>query len=347
MGAPTLSIQVRWRVALSGQPWTYGSYPPEATNITIPGLSRGVSYEGEARSVGPGGAASAWVPITWDVADGNRTSSTALPPVTVGNVSSRWISGTEISWSGTDTSITLSVTAGVLQVGDQQISYGSSSAAITGVADELRTVYLYYDDPYWEGGSRTLGVTTDSVASMSKTGRVLIDQVTVKFASTGGSSSGGGDVGGSGGGSGTGTCPSVHAFVIERDRGQIRAGDVKPGDWLLSIEPASRAECWAQVTYSQRVTSPGVLVTHDAGSLTCTDTAPMPAPVECLLATDVAGCQMLARVGGEVAMGRVARVDRVGQIEAQHISISDGIFWAGDTADALLPHHNKIVYEEP
>lgn len=349
MAAPTLAIEVRWRVASSGQPWSVQRYPPEATNITIPGLTRGVSYEGQARAIGPGGLVSAWMPVTFDVADGNRNSSTALPPVTVGNVSSRWISGTEIGWSGTDTSITLSVTAGVLQVGDQQISYGASSVEITGVADELRTVFLYYDDPYWEGGTRTLGATTDIVASMAQAGRVLIDQVTVKFAASGGSSSGGGDVGGGGGGSGTGppTCPSIHAFVIERSRGAIRAGDVRPGDFLLAVLPETRADYWAEVTHSRRIRAEGVRVLHHRATLTCTRTAPLPAPVECLPAPEVAGRPMLARAHGQVVLDHVQRVDDAGVIDAQHISISNGIFWAGDSADAFLPHHNKIPYEPP
>ena len=75
MAAPTLSIEVWWRVQGSGQPWAVGRYPPEASNITIPGLIRGLTYEGQARAIGPGGLASLWVPITFDVADGNRTGA--------------------------------------------------------------------------------------------------------------------------------------------------------------------------------------------------------------------------------------------------------------------------------
>lgn len=347
MAAPTLSIEVRWRVQGSGQPWAVGRYPPEASNITIPGLIRGLTYEGQARAIGPGGLGSLWVPITFDVADGNRTSSTALPPVMVGNVSSRWVSGTEISWSGTDTAITLSVTAGLLQVGDQQISYGASSTEITGTASEVRTVFLYYDDPYWEGGSRTLGVTTDSVASMAQPGRVLIDQLTVAFAASGGSSSGGGDIGGGGGGSGTGGCPHVDAWVIERTRGAMPAGEVAPGDWLRSIDPATGEQGWAQVTHSRRITAAGVRVRHSHGVLTCTREAPLPAPVTCVPAPDTAGAPMLARVDGLVCMGQVVQVDDAGQIPAQHISISNGIFWVGDELGAYLPHHNKVPYDPP
>lgn len=347
MAAPTLSIEVRWRVQGSGQPWAVGRYPPEASNITIPGLIRGLTYDGQARAIGPGGLASLWVPITFDVADGNRTSSTALPPVMVGNVSSRWVSGTEISWSGTSTAITISVTAGVLQVGDQQISYGASSAEIIGTANEVRTVFLYYDDPYWDGGSRTLGVTTDSVASMAQPGRVLIDQLTVAFAASGGSSSGGGDIGGGGGGSGTGGCPHVDAWVIERHLGAIRAGDVRAGHVLRSFAPETGDEYWAEVTHSRRISGPGVRVRHNRAVLTCTHSAPMPAPLECMPAPDTSGRAMFASVNGDVCMGVVECVADAGTIEAQHISISDGIFWAGDELGAYLPHHNKVPYEPP
>lgn len=340
MAAPTLSIEVRWRVAESGQPWSVRRYPPEASNITIPGLIRGVSYEGQARSIGPGGLSSLWVPITFDVADGNRTSSTSLPPVTVGNVSSRWISGTEISWSGTDTNITLSVTAGVLQVGDQQISYGASSVEITGTAGEVRTVYLYYDDPYWEGGSRTLGATTDIVASMAQTGRVLIDQVTVTFAASGGTSSGGGDIGGGGGGSGP-TCPDEEAWLLVRgDDDQPRAiqwKDARNGDYAL-LEDGR----WGRLSNLLRTRAERVRVVFAAErTLTCSRSAPLRrAGGGTLLAPATVGAALAYRANGECTRGIVVRVEDAGIGWVVQFTCQKSFVWTGDDPLHLLAHHN-------
>lgn len=340
MAAPTLSIEVRWRVAGSGQPWAIGRYPPEASNITIPGLTRGITYDGEARAIGPGGLSSAWVPVTWDVADGNRTSSTSLPPVTVGNVSSRWISGTEISWSGTSTTITLSVTAGVLQVGDQQISYGASSVEITGTANEVRTVYLYYDDPYWEGGSRTLGATMDSVASMSKPGRVLIDQVTVTFASSGGSSSGGGDIGGGGGGSGP-TCPDESAWLLVRGQDgkpkAIQWKDACEGDHAM-LEDGR----WGRLSHLRRTRAERVRVVFgQERTLTCSRTAPLRrAGGGTLLAPATIGAALAYLACGERTSAIAARVEDAGIGWVVQFTCQKSFVWTGDDPDHLLAHHN-------
>lgn len=202
MAAPIVAYELRYRITGSGQPWTTVRVSPESTAIELRGLVRGEDYEGEARSLGPGGLASAWVPITWTVADAHEGAA-ALPPVSIGNVGSRWVSGTDATWTAEETTADIAVTAGDLQVGDTQISYGASAAEIVGVADEVRTVHLYYDDPKLEGGTRTLGVTDDLVASMSGHGRIYIATLTVTFDSVGGTgTSGGGSIAGGGGGSG-------------------------------------------------------------------------------------------------------------------------------------------------
>src|SRR5690606_31484429 len=116
---------------------------------------RGGNYTIEARSIGRRGTSSGWVAVSKTVTEEARRGARALPPVTVGNIGSLWTSGTTITWSATDTEATISVSAGTLQVGDQQIAYAASSAVITGVADEVRDVFLYYDDPWFSGGTRT------------------------------------------------------------------------------------------------------------------------------------------------------------------------------------------------
>jgi hypothetical protein len=341
MGTPTLSIEVRWRVAGSGQPWSVGRYPPDATNITIPGLIRGVTYEGQARSIGPGGLASEWVPITFEVPNGTRTSATGLPPVVAGNVASRWISGTQLSWSGNSTTITISVSAGVLQVGDKQISYGPSSAEITGTAGEVRTVYLYYDDPYWQGGSRTLGVTTDSVASMAAAGRILIDRLTVTFASSsGGTTGGGGDVGGGGGASGP-RCPSEDAWLLIRGADgepvPIRWRDAQEGDYAM-LEDGR----WGRISHLRRTRVECVRVVFgDGRTLTCSRTAPLRrAGGGALLAPATVGQALAYLREGEWTVAVVERVEDIGPAWVIQFTCEDSFVWTGDSSDHLLAHHN-------
>lgn len=206
--SPVTAIEVRYRALASGPgddqgAWSSRQFPPGET-IVLTGLSRGVEYAMQARSLGVAGLASIWVDLPpHTVSTSPRTGPTALPPVTIGNVSSRWVSGTAVAFTATDTDATVTVTAGSLQVGATPITYGASSAALIGAADEVRTVHLYYDDPRFEGGTRTLGVTTDKVASMSSYGRIYIASLVITFdAVGGGGTGGGGGIGGGGGGSG-------------------------------------------------------------------------------------------------------------------------------------------------
>ena len=201
MKAPVVALEVRWRTE-DETSWQTLRLPPR-TAFDIPNAVRGETYTVELRNVGSNGMLSAPTILEVTIPTTNREGAAALPPVAVGNVGSRWVSGTSVTYAASDTSATISVTAGTLQIGDKQISYGASSAVISGTAEEERLVYLYYDDPRLEGGTRTLGVTTDRVASMANFGRVFIANLLVVFdVSGGGGSGGGGDIGGGGGGSG-------------------------------------------------------------------------------------------------------------------------------------------------
>lgn len=200
MKSPVTAMEVRWRLA-GDSTWNTQRVAP-SDSIEIPDTLRGGAYEIEARNLGMGGLASEWVGVPFVMPKTNREGAAALPPVAVGNSASRWISGTAVTYSATDTEATISVTAGTLQVGDKQISYGPSSVVVSGTANTAVRFWLYYDDFNFSGGSRTLGATTDPTASMASNGRILISPIDVTFAPPGGSTSGGGDIGGGGGGSG-------------------------------------------------------------------------------------------------------------------------------------------------
>ena len=202
MKAPVLAPEVRWRTEDETR-WQTIRMPPGSA-FDIPNAVRGETYTVELRNVGSNGMLSAPTVVEITIPTTNREGAAALPPVAVGNVSSRWVTGTEVTYAATDTTATISVSAGVLQIADKQISYGASSAEITdGTAEEVRTVWLYYDDPRLVGGTRTLGVTDDPVTSLAAFGRVLIVPLQITFdVAGGGGTGGGGGIGGGGGGSG-------------------------------------------------------------------------------------------------------------------------------------------------
>lgn len=69
MAAPILEYEIRYRRNGISAPWTVRRFPADSNIITLTGLERGVTYEGEARSIGPGGIASAWVAVTFTAAN--------------------------------------------------------------------------------------------------------------------------------------------------------------------------------------------------------------------------------------------------------------------------------------
>lgn len=206
MKSPVTAIEVRWR-PIGGAAWQTRRYVPGA-KIQLREIERGEDYEVEARSIGVGQLASEWVPAIVTVPQTNRTGALALPTNVVGNQSSMWDVDTSVTYEAVsdasgDSEATISVSAGTLVIADRTISYGASSAQVTGAADETVVVYLYYDDPQWQGGSRPLGVTTSVVESANAYGRIAITSLTLKFPPAGESGGGGGGIGGGGGGGGT------------------------------------------------------------------------------------------------------------------------------------------------
>lgn len=77
----------------------------------------------------------------------------------VGGIGSAW-TGFGISYTSIDTSATISCTAGTLQDGVLNPSYGASSVTVSGTPSTTATYFLYYDDPSGTGGTLTLGAST-------------------------------------------------------------------------------------------------------------------------------------------------------------------------------------------
>ncbi|MGY3265792.1 hypothetical protein [Lysobacter sp. HA35] len=94
MAAPILAYEIRYRIAGSGAQWTTRQFPADSTTISIPGLSRTVSYEGEARSLGPGSLASGWVGVSFTVA-----GATLAPRAPTGLTATSVADGVALAWS--------------------------------------------------------------------------------------------------------------------------------------------------------------------------------------------------------------------------------------------------------
>lgn len=204
MKSPPIALEIRWRIA-GEEDWSVRRYPI-GIPVVMRDLDREEEYEIEARHVGHNELASEWVPASFTVPGTHRTGVAGLPVTSVGNAPSRWVEGTIITWSATDTEATINVSAGLLQVAEQQIAYAASVLELDdGTPEEVRNLWLYYDDALLAGGARTLGATTSAVTAMAEDGRLLIGPVQIIFDSVGGGGTGGsGDIGGGGGGSGGG-----------------------------------------------------------------------------------------------------------------------------------------------
>jgi len=200
--------EIRYQTATSGddEDWIVERVPA-TTSVSLKGLQPGVQYLFEARSIGANGRSSDWVPVLVTVPDTNRTGALALPTNVIGNRASMWNVDTSVTYAATSPltgqgTATISVSAGTLVIGGSTIAYAASSAEISGNPGTTRTVYLYYDDPRLEGGSRPLGMADNIVESANADGRVAIIAMTITFPAPGGTGGGGGGIGGGGGGGG-------------------------------------------------------------------------------------------------------------------------------------------------
>jgi len=248
-----------------------------------------------------------------------------LPTVTTANYQSGW-SGANITYSSTPTTATINVSAATLYYGTNSVNYNASSVPVTGSAGTVVTFYLYYIDPSYSGGTKTLNATTNPHGVVTSDTYVNIGQIAVTFPTSG-----------SGGGSGSGGCPSVDAWVIRRGwfgwRRKIRAGRVKMGDRLRLVGGR-----WGYVTYSQCRMQPRRLIQTAQGELHCSNSAPLRLrdgrvrEAEAILPGDwlmtaESPVRVLANLG-----------DGIGPV--QHISCEDGFFWCRSQGSAWFAHHN-------
>ncbi|CAN7389636.1 hypothetical protein LJR143_002179 [Pseudoxanthomonas sp. LjRoot143] len=123
-----------------------------------------------------------------------------LMPVTVASTRSLW-DGLTLSATfdtGSPATVTLSASAATLRVGSATVSYAASSTNVTQARDTTARYYGYYLDEAWQGGDRTLNVTTNVATLADTDGVVWVGEFVVVIGASGGGSGSGG-VGGGGG----------------------------------------------------------------------------------------------------------------------------------------------------
>jgi hypothetical protein len=97
------------------------------------------------------------------------------------------------------------------------------------------------------------------------------------------------------------------------------------------------------VTYSETKTKPCVkIVTETGASLVCSTTAPIPSLHNGYkLAPTLMGEMVPVMRHNITKWEKIVSVVCVGDLEVRHITVGDRCFWAGETADAFILHHNK------
>jgi hypothetical protein len=98
MPSVATQYEIRWRLASSSGPWSTKIVPVTTEAITLDGLERGKSYEGEARALSAAGTPSDWTPVTFTVADPSMVprAPTGLSALAVADgVSLKWTADAE------------------------------------------------------------------------------------------------------------------------------------------------------------------------------------------------------------------------------------------------------------
>jgi hypothetical protein len=140
---------------------------------------------------------------------------------------------------------------------------------------------------------------------------------------------------------GGGGCVQIGSFLPTGETaGEIAVGSVMSLAHEKTLEPGEGV-----VSYSERKTAPGFrIVTEHGFTLVCSDTAPIPTPRGLVLAPELLGYDVAVRKdeGGAFQVGwdKVVKVESIGTIDIQHITVGDKCFWAGEKPNAYILHHN-------
>lgn len=144
--------------------------------------------------------------------------------------------------------------------------------------------------------------------------------------------------GGGGDGFFSSGCVSVHSILPNG----ITAGEVSVGDTLLLADQSTLEEGTGVVSYSKKTLQPGWRITTESGAiLECSASAPIPTPDGIVNAPYLEGKRVAVLLDGKEAKWElVTKLESIGDIYVQHITVGDKCFWAGKKRGAYILHHN-------
>ena len=311
------------------------------TTLLAPGISVNITGSGNLVSMGNGASAT--------VSGNGNTATCGSSGVTLNGVESMSCSSSTLNVSGNQ--LTGAVTSG----SSVNLSGSGNSLSLgTGATVDVRSGTS--NTFSCNGTSETVNGTGN--VSCSSNGLVNGSGISVTSSSGSGSGSGsgtgtgdsGGDSGsgdgGDGGGGGEG-CVEISSYLLDG----TQAIDVKEGDEIALADEKSLQADRGVVTYSKTKIQPGYrIVTRSGISLRCSASAPIPTPDGLFNPAELHGKSVatLRIVDGKeiIEWEPIESIEFIGDISVQHISVNDKCFWAGESVQGFILHHNKIPVDE-
>jgi hypothetical protein len=147
------------------------------------------------------------------------------------------------------------------------------------------------------------------------------------------------------GGGGAG-CVHIASFLPE---GNL-AGSIEVGNSMILADERTLKPGTGIVSYSQEKTQPGFrIVTKNGVSLICSGSAPIPTKNGLKNPHELMGEKVATRktTNGKIRnrWSKIVEVISIGFIQVQHITVGNKCFWAGETADGFILHHNMKMAE--
>lgn len=143
-------------------------------------------------------------------------------------------------------------------------------------------------------------------------------------------------------GSGTGGCVAIDSIL---PTGNL-ADTISYGDTLVTCNPYDFFNYGDNtVSYSETTLQPCVRITTESGaSLVCSVSAPIPTldngyMMSIALKNQSIPVMRLNIINWE----KVSTIESLGDRLVRHITIGDQCFWAGETSEAFILHHNKLA----